>query len=71
MPESVENYTEVVRADAGTYRRELVAQIKTAYYNYLETLKLEDVSGKYGRYPAREYTGKPVTLSIMRKSRST
>ncbi|HYW94572.1 MAG TPA: TolC family protein [Bacteroidales bacterium] len=38
-----QSYTGVVRADAGTYRRELVAQIKTAYYTYLKTLRLEEV----------------------------
>ena len=29
-----------LRADAGIYRRQLVAEIKTAYFNYLKTVKL-------------------------------
>ncbi|MCK4749596.1 MAG: TolC family protein, partial [Bacteroidales bacterium] len=29
-----------VMADAGAYKRQLVAEIKTAYFNYLKTLKL-------------------------------
>ena len=30
----------VVMADAGAYKRQLVAEIKTAYFNYLKTVKL-------------------------------
>jgi outer membrane protein TolC len=29
-----------IKADAGAYKRQLVAEIKTAYFNYLKTLKL-------------------------------
>jgi len=32
--------SKAVLADAGAYRRQLVAEIKTAYFNYLKTLKL-------------------------------
>jgi outer membrane protein len=33
--------SEVQQADAETYRRQLVADIQTAYFNYLKTLRLE------------------------------
>jgi outer membrane protein TolC len=32
--------SKAVRADAGAYKRQLVAEIKTAYFNYLKTVKL-------------------------------
>ncbi len=35
--------SQAVRADAGTYRRELVAGIKTAYFNYLKTLRISQL----------------------------
>jgi outer membrane protein TolC len=35
--------SEVQHADAETYRRQLVADIQTAYYNYLKTLRLEEL----------------------------
>jgi outer membrane protein len=34
---------EVQSADAETYRRQLVADIQTAYFNYLKTLRLEEL----------------------------
>lgn len=35
--------SEVQHADAETYRRQLVADIQTAYFNYLKTLRLEEL----------------------------
>jgi len=35
--------TRAKKADADTYRRQLVADIKTAYYNYLKVLRLEQL----------------------------
>jgi outer membrane protein TolC len=35
--------SEVQHADAETYRRQLIADIKTAYFNYLKTLRLEEL----------------------------
>lgn len=35
--------SQAVRADAGAYRRELVAGIKTAYFNYLKTLRISQL----------------------------
>jgi outer membrane protein TolC len=35
--------SEVQYADAETYRRQLVADIQTAYFNYLKTLRLEEL----------------------------
>lgn len=32
--------SKAVKADAGAYKRQLVAEIKTAYFNYLKTVKL-------------------------------
>ncbi len=33
--------SEVQRGDAKTYRRQLIADIQTAYFNYLKTLRIE------------------------------
>jgi outer membrane protein TolC len=35
--------SEVQHADAETYRRQLIADIQTAYFNYLKTLRLEEL----------------------------
>lgn len=37
------NYSCLMQVDYQTYRRELVAEIKTAYYDYLKTLEIEKV----------------------------
>jgi len=35
--------SEVQKADAGSFRRQLVAEIKTAYFNWLKTLRIEQL----------------------------